>query len=398
MTGRWTYLAEDPSGRVVRGEIAAADDRVALASLKADRLKPIEIRPARIAASSINRNRLGIERLAKLARSLSDLLVSGIPLGASLEILARRERNPGVREFLERLSRQVRSGSSLSRALKGDPAGPPRLMIALAAAGEASGTLGSQLALLADSLEATARLRHEVISQLIYPAALFLLLLATIGFLSWFVLPEFEKVFQTSDARVPPETKFVLGIGSWIRANGIFLSPIALAMGAGALVLVRRFNEDVERFAYSLPLLGAHLKKVEAGRYCRTLGTLLSSGESLAKGLSVAEDVVGAKLVREALRDAAKDVKSGAPLASALDRRAIFHPDTMTLIDLGERTGRLGEMLLKAAAWNEGETRAAVARAAALLGPVMTVIMGLVVAGVIAAVMSGVLSLNEAVG
>lgn len=399
MTIRWRYLAEDASGRVVRGDLVAADNAGVLAALKAERLKPIEVRKERVGHGLVpGRSRIGIERLAKFSRALSDLLVSGIPVGAALDIVARRERHAATQAFVERLTRQVRAGTALSAALKADPAEPPRLMVALAVAGEASGTLGAQLALLADSLEATARLRREMISQLIYPAALFVLVLATVAFLSWFVLPEFEKVFQTSETRVPPETKFVLGAGAWIRGNGIWLPAISLAAAAGTVLALRRFGDEIERFAFSVPVLGPHLRQVEAGRYCRTLGTLLLSGVPLARALPVAEEVVGAKLMREALEVVARDVKSGKALAPSLDSQSVLNPDTVTLIELGERTGRLGEMLLKAAAWNEGEARTLVARAAALLGPLMTVIMGLVVAGVIAAVMSGVLSLNEAVG
>ncbi len=174
-----------------------------------------------------------------------------------------------MRAFLKRLSQGVRSGSSLSSIMKSDAARPPRLMVALITAGEASGALGRELATLANSLETSGRTRREMLSQLIYPAALSVMVLLTIAFVSWFVLPQFEKVFATSDARPPIETRIVLSIGRWMRADGALIPLFVVSLVAGVAFALKRYRLVAERLLLQFPVAGAFTRRVETGRYFR---------------------------------------------------------------------------------------------------------------------------------
>ncbi len=334
-------------------------------------------------------SKLGLEAFSTTSRSLSDLLLAGVPVGDSLDALATREARPAVRAFLKRLSQGVRSGSSLSSIMKSDAARPPRLMVGLITAGEASGALGRELATLADSLETSARTRREMLSQLVYPAALSVMVLLTIAFVSWFVLPQFEKVFAASDARPPIETRIVLSIGRWIRADGALIPLFVVSLVAGVAFALTRYRLAVERWLAAIP----HRRRLYQAS--RNRFDIFGHSERCLRAVLLSPNL--SQLHRERARLAERDIKSGAMLSAALSQHDVVLPESLAFADLGERTGRLGEMLLKGAGWNEMVARSTLSRAAALLGPIMTVLMGSIVASVIAAVMSGVLSLNDAI-
>ena len=400
-TQLWSYQAETPNGAFVKGQITADTERLALLNLREQKLKPIELRLTRntsfVASFMPTPSRLSSAQMTVFVRALSDLLGAGIPLSETLSMLEAREKRGPVKLLSKRLLDQVRSGQGLSDALRVDPVNQPRLMMAMVEAGEATGTLPAQMERFADAQEKAQNLRRDLIGQLLYPMVLCLLVILTIFFLSFLVLPEFETIFSDGDVIVPPETRFILDAGAWIRNWGgaIPLIFAGILLVGQYLVKTRRLN--VEALVLKLPLIGSFLMVMESGKFCRALGVMLRGGMSIVPALEVARKPLGFESLRERHQNAAENVRAGAPLAQSLSQFRALQADALRFIELGERTGEMGAMVSKAADDCEAQVKTGLKRFTDLLSPILTILMGLVTAGVIGSVMSGVLSLNETV-
>ncbi len=396
----WKYHAEDKNGSILRGKLIAASEAHAVTLLKDQRLKPIDVMPVRatVFANFLKRStRLSGQEIATVARSMSDLLESGVPLGEMLTMLELREKPGTVRSLFERLRHEVRSGSEFSKALNTDRANLPRLMIAMAQAGEATGTLGAQLTRFADAQEKAQELRRDLIGQLLYPLVLCLLVVLTIFFLSFFVLPEFETIFSDGETRIPAETRFILDAGAWIRQWGATIPLIIAGFLLAGQFIIRRYRGLVERAVLAIPVIGSFFFTLESGKFCRGLGVMLQGGMAIVPALEIARKALSFETLHENHKNAANEVRAGASLSKSLITANVINEESIRFIELGERTGELGAMITKAATTNETKVKTSLKRLTDLLSPVLTILMGLITAGVIGSVMSGVLSLNETV-
>ncbi|MEM9496146.1 MAG: type II secretion system F family protein [Pseudomonadota bacterium] len=398
----FAYVAENDAGKIVRGQIDAASETLAARMLRTSKLAPIDISPAGTDSASLlsflhKERRLPVSVFARITRKLSDLLGSSIPLRDALRLCAAQEKHKTAQRFLERVTKRVSAGAVLSKAFRDDDLETPRLVNALTLSAERTGKFAENFERLADTLEAGEKFRREMIAQMVYPVALAILITLTLVFLSFFVLPQFETIFSTAGAEAPASTKFVLAAGAAVRAHWQLAPLLFLALLIGGRLAVQYAGDDIDRALTATPTIGSLLKKMEIGRFCRSLGALVVNGAPLAEALPVAAEAVSSPSLRRACKAAEKDVRSGKYLSPAL-REARAAPEEVTsLIEIGERTGRLGAMALKAADHCEADVSDALKRFAALASPVMTALMGLLVAGVIASVMIGVLSLNDAI-
>jgi len=292
---------------------------------------------------------------------------------------------------------RVAEGDSLTAALEADPLDLPALLPAIVAAGEASGELAGALDELAGQMEADDRVRAEITGQLVYPFALLALIFATLVFLAWFVLPQFDSLFANAGAPPPPETAAVLAAGSAIRGAGLWMAlAVLIALLAGRRLLEAR-PAIADRIAEAIPLVRGVRARLDTARYCRSLSVLLGAGQPLARAEPVARSAVASALRRARLSRAGERIRSGQGFARALREERALPEEIAGFAELGENTGRLGALMARASDLYEGEARETLRRAVQLLGPAMTAILGLFVAAVIASVISGVLSLNQVV-
>ncbi len=399
---RWRYAAQTTSGKLIKGHLMAANEQEALRHLKRDAISPVRLSQVKNSVVTLPflgraQRTLSLSEQTDFVQGLSDLLGAGVPLAEGLALLSSRAKSKKVASYASRILGSVRAGSSLTEALEQDEVTSPRLMLALVSAGEKSGTLAAQLARLAISFSASLKLRRTLIAQLAYPVALMVLIGLTLLFLSFFVLPQFEGIFENSTATPPPETQFVLAAGAFIRAWWPVLPVICLGMVLVFRLLMRQHSVRISGSLLRAPLFGPFLQKLEAGRYARSLGAMLEGGTSLAIALPIARRAVSSPALRTHLSQAETQVRAGRPLARALVETGHVPDEIIRFAEIGERTGRLGSLLLQGADLCERDIARSLQRITALLGPALTALMGLVTAAVIASVMSGVLSLNEAV-
>ena len=400
----FAYLAETQGGEVSRGRVEAEDRRAALAALGRERLRALSLREvrrgraARAAATGSGARgarggRMAARRELVFAQKLATLLGSGVTLPDALGLMAGGARGEAAAGALA----EVRAGLSFCEALARLPAPPSEQTLALVAVGEATGTLGDQLARAASDIDRREALRRAILGQLAYPAALAVLMVLTIAFLAHLVLPQFEDIFSGTGASPPPETVVVLAAGRWVRDWGTLVLVLGLAGLLLIRVLRRRYRDAADRLTLRLPLMGGLVLEAEAARFCRALGALLVGGCQLAAALPIARGALRLPVLRARFEAASREVRAGLPLSVAFGRVGLLGEEAVQLIRIGERTGRLGEMALQAASAGEARVAGTLKRLSALTGPVMTALMGLMTAAVIGSVMTGVLSLNDAI-
>ena len=398
----WKYKAETADGKLISGQVSARSTDDVIAHLNTERLTPLTIKkqkansPGDIVLFEGNA-KLKISDYASFTRSLADLVKAGVPLSEALLLIEKRTNKNTLKRFLSRLQNHIRAGSSLSRALEQDEQSVPRLMIALIHAGEASSSLDEQLNVIADTFEEQNKFQREITGQLIYPLALLTLVILTLVFLSFFVLPQFETIFLNADSTPPRETQIVLFVGSLIRQYG-FLFPITLGgLWVLGVFLRKRHAYAISNYLLKAPFIGSFLLKSEAGKFSRSLGALLTGGTSLSKALPIAEKAITSPYLKDKFQEASKQIRAGKPLSSSLSQNNLAPKEVLSLAEIGETTSDLGPMLTKAAELCEDDIKSALKRLTTLSGPILTALMGLITALVIASVMSGVLSLNDAI-
>jgi general secretion pathway protein F len=402
---KFRYTAIDVSGKRSSGVLDAAN-----AAAVADRLQRQSYMLLR--ADEVGKGGwlqellhadLGVQRgvtrpvIAQFTRELSVMLHAGQDIDRALRFLVETTEHKRVRLLLQQLRDQVRGGKSLAASLAEHPAVFSRLYVSLVRAGEAGGKLAEALSHLADLLEREQRLAATVQSALMYPALLGVASFGTIFFLLTYVLPNFTPIFAQAGAELPMATRVLIGIGEIVRDDGIWILIALLCFGLVAHRALRQPEPRMmaERALMRVPVAGLLIRRVQAARLTRTLGTLLRNGVGLVVALGISRDVLGHLAARKILDGAVGRVKSGERLAVALAEHRFFPPQTIHLLQIGEETGQLAAMALRAADIHDEQVHMSVQRLVSLLVPIVTIVMGLIVAGIVGSLLVAMLSLND---
>jgi general secretion pathway protein F len=341
--------------------------------------------------------RLSRRELTEFTRELAVMLGAGQDLDRALRFIVETVRGRTPRAIYAAIRDKVRDGATLASALSAHPGSFPRLYVGLVRAGEAGGTLAETLARLAELLERERRLAANIQSALIYPALLLTAAIGTVLMLLIYVLPQFTPIFEQAGAELPAATRLLIDLGGAARDYGaLALAALGVFCLAGRQILQRpQPRLAVDRGLLAVPVLGRLLREIEAARLSRTLSTLLRSGVGLLPALAIVREVLGNRWIAAAVESAASRVKGGARLAATLGATGAFPPRTVDLINLGEETGRLPEMALRAADIHDEQVQQSVQRLVGLLVPVITIVTGVIVAGIVAALVTAMLSLDE---
>jgi general secretion pathway protein F len=325
------------------------------------------------------------------------MLQAGQDIDHALRFLVETSESPRARRIIESLRDSVRGGKSLATSMVEHSRVFSRLYVSLVRAGEAGGKLADALAHLADLLERESRLAATIQSALIYPILLVSLSVGTIVLLLTYVLPQFTPIFAQAGAQLPTATRLLIGIGDFVRDEGALMLMALLALFFIAYRALREpaIRMNAERLLLRLPLVGQLIRRAQAARFTRTLGTLLRNGVGLVPALAISRDVLGNLLAAKLVDHAVSEVKAGARLAAALSSGAFFPVQTIHLIQLGEETGKLADMALRAADIHDEQVHNTVQRMVGMLVPVITMVMGLVVAGIVGSLLVAMLSLND---
>ena len=394
------YKAVTPSGEVVEGRMDAPSVEDVIARLHEQGNVPLAADDADAAGRSLfarwQKQPLSGAALVQFTQQLGTLLGAGLPLDRSLQLLLEIPEGIRARNVVARVRERVRGGASLSRALEEEHGAFSRLYVSMVRAGEAGGALDETLKRLADYLERARSLRESVIGALVYPAFLLFGVLGSLILLLAFVVPQFVPIFADMNVQVPFITRMLMAIGSFLHDWGWIVLVLLIF---GALYLRMRWQEPAARRALDARLLrvkvfGPLLLKVDTARLLRTLGSLLKNGVPLLSALGIARQVVANRELAAQLEPVTESVKGGEALSRALAAHTGFPKLATQIAQVGEESGTLDTMLLRAADTYDDQVRTAIDRMLAALVPVLTIVMAVLVAGIMLAILLPLLSLT----
>lgn len=340
--------------------------------------------------------------LALFTRQLATLVKSGMPLLRALEVLARQERNRWVREMIESLAEAIRSGGNLSDGLQQHPKLFDRLYVNMVKAGEAGGVLDTVLERLAVFLEKAERVRGKIKAAMTYPLIIVLVATGIMSALLVFVVPKFEAIFAglLKGQSMPPLTVAVLGASRFVQQHVLVTAGILAALYV-LLQAAKRTPAGTrawDRVRLRVPLLGPLFLKAAIARFTRTFGTLLASGVPILQALTITRDTSGNVIVAHAIDVVHDRVKEGDNVAGPLEATGVFPGMVTSMIEVGEETGALPEMLTKIADIYDEEVDNAVQSLTSVLEPVMIVVMAVVVGVLVIALMLPIMRIVQTLG
>jgi type IV pilus assembly protein PilC len=315
------------------------------------------------------------------------MINSGLPLVQSLDILAEQTENERFRSVIREVLSGVESGNTLADALDKHPKVFSKLFVNMVAAGEAGGILDTILLRLATFLEKSDALMRKIKGAMIYPAVIFGVAAAAVTILLIFVIPTFQEMFESAGVALPLPTQIVIGMSKLLQNYWWLILGAIIAAG---FMLRQFYKTDPGELAFdklllNLPILGDMQRKAAVARFTRTLGTLVSSGVSILEGLEITAKTAGNRVIHDAVMGSRASIAGGETISGPLKESGVFPPMVVQMINVGEQTGGLDEMLTKIADFYDDEVDAAVSALLSALEPIMIVVLGVVVGGMIVA-------------
>ena len=340
--------------------------------------------------------------LTAFTRQLATLVDAGLPLLRGLRVLEKQEKNITLKDIIGQLGVSIEGGSTFSEGLAQHPKVFNRLFVNMVKAGELGGVLEVVLARLSEFMEKAQKIKGKVIAAMFYPAAVITVAIVILAVLMVWVVPKFKDIFKDMlpGKPLPGFTRFVLGISDAIASHFILTSIFVIIIGAAlvAFVRTRAGRRLFDKFKLNMPVLGPVISKVAISRFTRTLGTLVSSGVPILQALTIVKETSGNVIVGAAVGAVHESVKEGETITAPLEASGVFPPMVISMVDVGEQTGALPEMLMKIADNYDEEVDNAVAAMTSLLEPIMIVILAVIVGSIVIALFLPLIKLMEEVG
>ena len=422
------YTAMDANGKEQKGKKEAANEEEVSIFLKNQGLFPTSIKSADKAVQktpvasqkdkknakdkkkggglnmniSLGPSVIKSKDLTIMTRQMAILLDAGLPLIRSLKTLARQAKNPVVKSTLEETATSVEGGSTFSEALAQHPKSFDKLYLNMIRAGEAAGKLELILDRLAVFREKAAKIQGKVKSAMVYPTIVMTIAIIITSGLMIFIVPKFEKTFTEllEGAPLPALTQFVMGISKVMIGNAAYIIPgIIVGVIAFRFILKVPFlRYYIDWVKYNIPLFGPIVSRSAISKFARTLGTLMGSGVPILNALTIVKETAGNEVVSQAVQKVYDAVKEGEGMAAPLQLTKIFPEMVISMIEVGEETGKLPEMLDKIADTYDEEVDNAVSALTSMIEPVMMVGLAVVVGGIVIALFMPMITIIERLG
>ena len=335
--------------------------------------------------------------LMVFTRQLATLIDAGLPLLRGLNVLAKQERDVFLKNTINQVADSVQGGSTFSESLALHPKTFNKLFINMVKAGELGGVLELVLGRLAEFQEKAQKVKNKVKSAMIYPVIVLSLAMIIMAFLFVFIVPRFESIFHDmlGDKPLPAITKSVIGISGFMQDHWLILIGAIVVLIAGYKVVARTPTGRmvIDRVALRAPLFGDLTRKNSISRFARTLGTLVTSGVPILQALNITRETAGNTVIANAISRVHDSVKEGESIVQPLDASGAFPPMVISMVDVGEETGQLPEMLLKIAEVYDDEVDNSVAGLTSMLEPIMIVMLAVIVGTIVIALFMPLISI-----
>jgi len=414
------YIALDGAGQEQRGTIDAADRAAAIAAIRAHGLFPSALgevkssssaapAPAKGAAKKkaaapaakpkgkgieiklpkFLRGRVKAKELTTFTRQLATLVNAGLPLMRCIEVLKKQNQIPALGDCLNGISEAIAGGATFSEALTAYPKIFDNLYVNMVKAGEAGGVLEVVLNRLAEFAEKAQKIKNKVKGAMIYPSVVLFAAIGITAFLMIAVIPKFQQVFNDilGGQSLPAVTEFVMGCSEFVQHNGL-----QMFLGAFAVWVLYKLFGKTKKGAYVLdvmrikmPVTGTLVQRTAISQVTRTLGTLLASGVPILQALTIVRDTTGNRVVSNALQTVHDAVKEGESMTDPLAASKVFPPMVVSMVQVGEETGALSDMLTRIANTYDDEVDNAVAGLTAAIEPALIIFLAVVVGTIVIA-------------
>ena len=414
------YIAKDSQGNERRGTVEAGDRNAAISAVRAQGLMPTALgevkgapaakKPAKGAKApapekkkgglnrdlNINiklpswmRGRIKTKVLTQFTRQLATLVNAGLPLMRGIEVLKRQVKDPQMSEALNGISDNIAAGGTFSESLTAYPKIFDKLYVNMVKAGEAGGVLEVVLGRLAEFAEKAEKIKNKVKGAMIYPIVVLTAAVGITAFLLVAVIPKFQQVFNDmlGGASLPAVTQFVIDASEFVQHNGLFIAAII-----AAVIVIYKVVGKTEKGAYVLdalklkmPVTGTLAQRSAVSKFTRTLGTLLSSGVPILQSLMITRDTTGNRVLTKAIQSVHDAVKDGESMTAPLSACKVFPPMVVSMVEVGEETGALADMLTRIANTYDDEVDNAVAGMTAAIEPALIIILAVVVGTIVIA-------------
>ena len=399
------YEYRTAAGETKNGQIEAPDQNSAKQRLREMKISPMTLNESKgmsfkLPVFDFMKPGVSNRDLVIFTRQFATMIDSGLPLVQCLDILSKQTENPTLREQLCSVKEKVESGSTFGDALKGYPDTFDDLYVNLIAAGEVGGMLDTIMNRLATYLEKSDKLVRQVKGAMTYPIVVMVVAVVVVAILLLKVVPQFEGMFADFGAALPAPTLIVLALSKFLQ-NYIVLILVAIF---SSIYGIRRFYKTsigrltLDRLMLVLPVFGDLLKKVAVARFCRTLGTMISSGVPILEALGICSRTAGNRVIELAIQKASQSISEGRTISDPLTESKIFPQMVCQMISVGETTGALDTMLTKIADFYEDETDQAVEALTSMMEPMIMAVLGVVVGGLVIAMYMPIFEMAAHVG
>ncbi len=403
------YAGLNERGKKTTGIIDADSAYAARQKLRASAIYPSAIKEVHEAATLKKQpggfswrllfGRVKAVEVSMMTRQLATLAGTGFPLVSAIDALIPQTRSTPLKKTLAKIKDTIVEGSSFAQALSLFPKTFSSLFINMVRAGESSGTLEIVLKRLADIMESQQALKNKISSAMAYPILMTLFGSLVLFFLLTRIVPTITGIFADMNQVLPAPTRFLIATSAFLKSYAWVLLILAVILAVAYLFIRKtvKGRHGIDRFKIVFPLVGPLLKKLAVARFSRTTGSLLENGVPMLSALGIVSNITGNVLISEAIESASKDVSKGQPLAESLDKNNIFPGLSIQMIQIGEQSGQLEEMLYKVADVYENEVETSVMRMTSLLEPVMIMIMGVVIGFIVLSVCLPIFEMNQLV-
>ena len=401
----FAYSAVDAQGKTHQGTLEANSAADAATAIKKKGQFPTNISETTAAASGKaagkgfsfkfslggggGTGKVPSKTLTVFTRQLSTLISAGLPLLRSLRTLGKQEKDANLKKIMLGLSESVEGGTTFSEALTQHPKAFNKLYVNMVKAGELGGVLEIVLTRLAEFAEKSQRIKGKVTSAMVYPLVVLTIAVGIVTFLMLFIVPKFEAIFKDmlGGRPLPFITQMIMDLSRFIQGNFILIAVaiIVAVVAARFAMKMPGVAAAVDNYKLKIPLFGDMLTKTSVARFSRTLGTLVSSGVPILQALNITRDTAGNLRVSKAVESIHDNVKEGESMVTPMEASGIFPPMVVSMVQVGEETGQLPDMLTKVADVFEEEVDNAVSGLTSLLEPVMIVLLALVVGTIVVA-------------
>jgi type IV pilus assembly protein PilC len=400
----FSYIVKDKTGKTTKGILEAESKAKLIEYFHKEGSIIFSIAESKKTAGFLSKKtgKIKIDDLVVFSRQFTTLIESGISIVEALEILKDQTEKHFFKEVLNVISMDIKKGEFLSNALAKHPNVFPEIYINMVEAAEASGNLPEILERISVYLEKSNALRKKVISSLYYPIVIVVMAILITSILVFKVIPTFKGIFETLGGKLPLPTQILLTLSTFLSKKETLIAMVAFIF-IGSFLFFRYIRTEKGKRRYHqvllrLPVFGNLIRKISIARFARTFATLVRSGVPIIKSLEIVAKTSGNKIIEDAVNKSKKFIQEGQPIASPLEESGVFPLMVIKMIAIGQRSGKLEEMLSKVAQFYEEQTDAMVAGLSSLIEPIIIVFLGVIVGGIVISLFLPIIQITQYLG